>query len=113
MNVRCLLWRKGIPRSEWLAEITRKTGLPRARVNSFLNGDTDDAALEQHEVAMLAEMVRVSERRQTTFATRATHSTTVTCSVRISGICSTRLAVEGRRRWPEISASTRQPFQDG
>lgn len=61
MNVRCLLWRKGVPRSGWLAELARRTGLPRARINSFLNGDTDDAALEQHEVAMLAEIVGLGE----------------------------------------------------
>lgn len=61
INVRCLLWRKGVPRAEWAGELARKTGIPFARISAFLNGDLDDVALDSGELSMLAEVVGLGD----------------------------------------------------
>lgn len=60
-NVRCLLWRKGLSRSEWLPELMRKSGLSHTWLVRFLNGEIDDAELNRHELAMFAELVCVGD----------------------------------------------------
>lgn len=60
-NVRYLLWRRGVDRSEWANELAEKTGIPKDRIRSFLVGDIDDAALGADELAMIAEVVGLGD----------------------------------------------------
>src|SRR5579862_6429005 len=59
VNLRYLLWRKGIQRNEWLSLITRKTGLTSMRVSLLLRGRIEDADLNSQEIGMLAEVAGI------------------------------------------------------